>query len=209
MSLAMLLLTVLAVLIFFGVLERVLDRMYLTDRAALILVALMFAGTLLPNVTLGRVAINFGGAVIPLGVCTYLLIRADTWRERVRAMAGAALTAVAVYVLSTLLPDEPEEMWMEPNLLYGLAGGVVAWILGRSRRGAFVCGVAGVLLADVATAMVNWQRGIAQQLVLGGAGLADATVLAGVEAVLLTELVGEIMERVKRKKSPTGQEGQP
>ena len=98
---------------------------------------------------------------------------------------------------------------MEPNLLYGLAGGVVAWILGRSRRGAFVCGVAGVLLADVATAMVNWQRGIAQQLVLGGAGLADATVLAGVEAVLLTELVGEIMERVKRKKSPTGQEGQP
>ena len=209
MSLAMLLLTVLAVLIFFGVLERVLDRMYLTDRAALILVALMFAGTLLPNVTLGRVAINLGGAVIPLGVCTYLLIRADTWRERVRAMAGAALTAVAVYVLSTLLPDEPEEMWMEPNLLYGLAGGVVAWILGRSRRGAFVCGVVGVLLADVATAMVNWQRGIAQQLVLGGAGLADATVLAGVEAVLLTELVGEIMERVKRKKSPTGQEGQP
>ena len=209
MSLAMLLLTVLAVLIFFGVLERVLDRMYLTDRAALILVALMFAGTLLPNVTLGRVAINLGGTVIPLGVCTYLLIRADTWRERVRAMAGAALTAVAVYVLSTLLPDEPEEMWMEPNLLYGLAGGVVAWILGRSRRGAFVCGVVGVLLADVATAMVNWQRGIAQQLVLGGAGLADATVLAGVEAVLLTELVGEIMERVKRKKSPTGQEGQP
>ncbi len=198
MSLAMLLLTVIAVLIFFGVLERVLDRMRLTDRAALILIALMFIGTLIPNVTLGRVSISIGGAVIPLGVCVYLLIRAESVKEVARSLIGAVLTGAAVYGLSMLLPDEPEEMFMDPNLLYGLAGGVIAYILGRSRRGAFICGVVGVILADVVTALVNWNRGIDQQLVLGGAGIADTVVISGVIAVLLAELVGEIIERISR-----------
>lgn len=198
MSIATLLLTAVAVLIFFGVLQRVLDRMYLTDRAALLLVAAMFAGTLLPNLSVGRVQINLGGAVIPLGVCVWLLIRADTAKERLRACLGAVLTGGAVYALSRLLPNEPEQMLVDPMLLYGLAGGVVACLLGRSRRGAFICGAVGVMLADVANAVINWSQGVDQTLVLGGAGLADGVVISAVLAVLLTELVGEIMERISR-----------
>lgn len=198
MSIATLLLTAVAVLIFFGVLQRVLDRMYLTDRAALLLVAAMFVGTLLPNLSVGRVQINLGGAVIPLGVCVWLLIRADTAKERLRACLGAVLTGGAVYALSRLLPNEPEQMLVDPMLLYGLAGGVVACLLGRSRRGAFICGAVGVMLADVANAVINWSQGVDQTLVLGGAGLADGVVISAVLAVLLTELVGEIMERISR-----------
>lgn len=206
MSIATMLLTVIAVLIFFGVLQRVLDRMYLTDRAALLLVAAMFIGTLLPNLTIGRVSINLGGAVIPLGVCVFLLIKADSSWERVRPLIGALLTAAAVWGLSWFLPDEPEKMWMDPTLLYGLSAGIIACALGRSRRGAFICGVLGVMLADVVTALINWGRGIDQQLVLGGAGLADVVVISGVLAVALTELVSEIMERFSRARHAHGKE---
>ncbi len=198
MSIATLLLTAVAVLIFFGVLQRVLDRMYLTDRAALLLVAAMFIGTLLPNLSVGRVQINLGGAVIPLGVCLWLLIRADTAKERLRACLGAVITGGAVFALSRLLPNEPEQMLVDPMLLYGLAGGVIACLLGRSRRGAFICGAVGVMLADVANAVINWTQGVDQTLVLGGAGLADGVVISAVLAVLLTELVGEMMERISR-----------
>lgn len=206
MSVGMIILTVVAVLIFFGVLQRVLDRMYLTDRAALCLIAAMFIGTLLPNLTLGRVSVSIGGAVIPLGVCVYLLIRAGSTKEVIRALVGAVLTGAAVYGLSILLPDEPEEMFMDPNLLYGLAGGLIAWLLGRSRRGAFICGAMGVILADIVTALVNWSRGIDQQLVLGGAGIADTVVISGILAVLLAELVGEIVERFTRSHKKVGEE---
>lgn len=198
MSIATLLLTVVAILIFFGVLERVLDRMYLTDKAALVLVLAMFVGTLLPHISIGMVSVNVGGAVIPLGVCIWLLMKADTGKERLRAIGGALVTAALVLACSYLLPDEPEKLPVEPMLLYGVAGGLAAFVLGRSRRGAFICGVLGVLLADVVTALLNWSQGIDQQLVLGGAGLADAVVISGVAAVLLTELLGEAMERIKR-----------
>lgn len=200
MSLAMLMLTVVAVLIYFGVLERVLDRMRLRDRTALMLVIAMFIGTLLPNVTMGRVSVNIGGAVIPLGVCVYMLASSGSARAALRSLAGTVLTAAAVWMLGTLLPDEPEAMLMDPNLLYGLAGGVIACLLGRSRRGAFICGVAGVLLADVVNAVLVWRQGTDQQLILGGAGIADASVLSGVIAVLLAELTGEIRERLSRRK---------
>lgn len=198
MSLGMMVLTVVAVLIFFGVLQRVLDRLHLTDRMALLLVSAMFVGTLLPNVELGMVSLSIGGAVIPLGICVYLFIKADTAKERIRSILGALLTGAAVFGLSAILPDEPETMFMDPNLTYGLAGGIIAWLLGRSRRGAFICGVVGVILADVVTGCINWYHGVDQKLVLGGAGIADAVVVSGVLAVLLTELIGEIVERIKR-----------
>ena len=202
MSVGMILLTVTAILVFFGVAQRVLDKLYLTDRAALLLIALMFFGTLLPSVTLGRVVVSIGGAVIPLGICLYLLIRADTGREKARALLGAVITAGVVYLIGVLMPEEPEAIIVDPMFLYGIAGGVVAYALGRSRRAAFICGVLGVLLADTAVAVLNWQKGIEQPLVLGGAGVFDAAVIAGLLGVVLAELVGEVLERISRGSEP-------
>lgn len=198
MSVGMVLLTVTAILVFFGVAQRVLDKLYLTDRAALLLIALMFFGTLLPSVTIGRVVISLGGAVIPLGICLYLLIRAGTGKERTRAILGSLITAGIVYAISVLMPEEPENIIVDPMFLYGAAGGVVAYVLGRSRRAAFICGVLGVLLADTAVALINWRNGIDQPLVLGGAGVFDAAVIAGLLGVVLAELIGEVMERMAR-----------
>ena len=198
MSIGMVLVTVTAILVFFGVAQRVLDKLYLSDRAALVLIALMFFGTLLPSIRLGNVQISLGGAVIPLGVCIYLLIRAGTAKERIRAVVGALITGGIIYALSALMPDEPEAIIVDPIYLYGLTGGLVAYILGRSRRGAFICGVLGVMLADTAVAVVNWTKGIDQTLLLGGAGVFDAIVISGILGVLLCELIGEMLERITR-----------
>ena len=198
MSIGMILLTATAILVFFGVTQRVLDKLRLTDRAALVLIALMFFGTLIPNVVIGSVAISIGGAVIPAGICIYLLIRAGTSKERVRAILGSVVSAGVIYALSALMPDEPEAIVIDPLYLYGLVGGLVAYLLGRSRRGAFICGVFGVLLADIAVSVVNRLNGIDQQLVLGGAGVFDAVVISGLLGVILSELIGELIERFVR-----------
>lgn len=199
MSIGMVLLTMAAILVFFGVAQRVLDRMYLSDRAALLLIALMFFGTLIPNLRLGGVEISIGGAVIPVGICIYLLVRAGTNKERLRALLGAALTGALVYTVSAfLLPDEPEQLPVDPMYLNGIIAGIIAYALGRSRRGAFICGVLGVMLADIATAVVNRANGIVQTLHLGGGGVFDAMMIAGLLAVLLAELVGEVLERIAR-----------
>ena len=96
------------------------------------------------------------------------------------------------------MPEEPEAIIIDPMYLYGLTGGLVAYLLGRSRRGAFICGVLGVMLADTATAIVNWNKGIDQKLLLGGAGIFDAIIISGILGVLLSELLGDLLERMTR-----------
>ena len=66
MSLGLILLIVTAILILFGVAQRVLDKLRLTDRQALLMVALIFFGGLLGDIPLGeRLSVNLGGAVVP------------------------------------------------------------------------------------------------------------------------------------------------
>ncbi len=194
----MILLTVAAILVFFGVAQRVLDKLYLTDRAALLLIAIMFFGTLLPNFVFGSVSVNLGGAIIPAGICIYVLTRANESTEITRSVIGSIITAAVVYALSALMPDEPEALPVDPMYLYGAAGGLTAYLIGRSRRCAFICGVFGVLFADIAVGIVNRLNGIDQQLVLGGAGIFDAVVISGILGVLLAELIGEAIERLSR-----------
>jgi len=199
MSIGMIVLVVLSLLILFGALQRVLDRMALTDRQALIIVAAIFIGGWLPEIPLGRITINIGGALIPLIVCVYLLLHAGTMKERTRALVASVLTAAAITAISFFLPADPAQMPMlDPMILYGVAGGLIAWLLGRSRRSAFIAGVLGVIIADVVAGASLWLRGVDQAVHLGGAGALDAVVIAGVLGVLMCELTGEVMERIRR-----------
>lgn len=199
MSIATMLLTILAILTFCGLLQRVLDRMYLSDRQALALTGAMLLGTFLPDIRIGGVTINLGGCIIPLGICGYLLLKADDAHERFRALIGGVITGAAICLITQLVPAEAEKLLLDPIWISGLAGGVIAWGIGRSRRCAFVCGVTGVVLADTAAYAVSLLQGYASSLSLGGAGIGDAIVISGVTAVLLCELLGEAIERMARR----------
>lgn len=205
MSLGFILLIAAGVLILFGAGQRVLDRLRLTDRQAILFIALILAGGFVPDIWLSeRFAFNIGGALVPLGLCVYLWVKADTFLERARSVAAALLTAVAVIVLGRVLPADPAEMVIDPSLAYGLAGGIIAYGFGRSRRGAFIAGTVGVMLANLGEWVYANALGMNQVLRLGGAGGFDVIVLAGLIAVLLSELVGELVERVKRgRQKPT------
>ena len=201
MSIGMILLVVLSLLILFGALQRVLDRMALTDRQAIGCTAAIFIGGWLPDLSFGAVTLNIGGAVVPLIVCVYLLLNADTAKEKIRAAVAAALTGAAITAISMFFPADPTQMPFDPMILYGVSGGLIAWLLGRSRRSAFIAGVLGIILADLFAGVSVWIRGVNQPVHLGSAGALDAVVLSGVAAVLMCELYGELMERIKTGKA--------
>ena len=199
MTLGFILLIATGLLILFGAGQRVLDRLRLTDRQAILFIVLIIAGGFLPDIAVTeRFAFNIGGALIPLGLCVYLWAKAGSAVERARCIAASLVTAVAVFLLGRYLPADPTELPIDPGWAYGIAAGVIAYLFGRSRRGAFFAGTLGVMLANVASWIDVNARGAAQRLVLGGAGGFDVIVIAGLLAVLVSELVGEVAERVRR-----------
>ena len=199
------LLIVTGLLVLFGVGQRVLDRLRLTDRAAIAIIVSIIVGGFLPEIPVtDRLSFNVGGGLIPLLLCAYLWFRADTALERARCLVAAVITGIAVYLLGRYLPEEPERMAIEPAYAYGIAAGLIAWALGRSRRGAFIAGTLGVMLSNVASWLYARSMGADQRLALGGAGGYDVIVIGGLLAVLMSELAGELAERVKRgRNKPT------
>ena len=213
MSIGLFLLIAVAVLILFGVTQRVLDKLRLSDRGALLFAALIFLGGLIPDIRVTPLlSVNIGGALVPLALCAYLLVKADTPWEKIRALLASIISGGLVFLMGRFLPSEPDAMWIDPNYLYGIGAGLCAFVFGGSRRGAFVAGVLGVLLADTLQAVLNWNQGIMQPLALGGAGALDAVIIAGLVAVLLAELVGELLERfvrgTHREESRTFEDGE-
>lgn len=207
MSIGMILLIIFSILILMGAMQRVLDRMALTDKQALLFVAAIFIGGWLPDLDFGLIQLNIGGAIVPIIVCVYLLLHAGTVKERIRAIVSSFLTAAAITVISMILPSDPLQMpIIDPMIFYGIAAGLIAWLLGRSRRSAFIAGVLGVIFNDIITGMSLWMRGIQQVIYLGGAGALDAIVLAGIIGVLGCELAGEITERIQTGKADSPNE---
>ena len=90
MSIGLILLIVVTLLVLFGVAQRVLDRLRLTDRQALLFVGLLFVGGLLPDIPVTpMLSVNIGGALVPLGLCIYLLAKAGSRQEVVRALIAS------------------------------------------------------------------------------------------------------------------------
>ncbi len=191
-------LTIVAVLIFFGLAQRVLDRMRLTDKAAFLFIGAMFFGAFLPDIPLGgNLAINIGGGLVPLILVGYLFIKAGTAKEKIRAVIASLVAGAAVYGVERFMPEEPGQMFIDPLYMYAIVAGVVGYLAGRSRRSAFIAGIMGVILTDVFYAISLAIGGGIGGTTIGGAGVFDAVVIAGILAVALAELVGETRERIQ------------
>lgn len=206
-------LSLIVLLVFLGVAQRVLDRMKLTDAQALIILGLFIAGSFLPAIPLTPIAsIDVGGAIVPLGVAAYLITTAGTPKERWRGVLAAVITGVALIVMERVLPPEPGlrplPIDIDPVWAPGVVAAIVAYIAGRSRRSAFIAGITGVIIADLYTAVLNTMAGRAgSRVMIGGAGVLDAVVIAGVLAVAICEIVGETFEYIRGGPSSNRPEG--
>lgn len=200
LPIGMIVLLVVGVLVFFGVAQRILDRMRLTDKQALAFIAAIIVGSFI-NIpitsTPAALSINVGGAILPAALAIWLTFTADETSEKIRAIAASILVMAAVLAGSLYLPYEPENMFMDPKLIYGIAAGLIAYLAGRSRRSAFIGGTLGIVLSDIAHYFTITRAGIPGATSIGGAGAFDVVIIAGIVAVMVAELVGETREKIQ------------
>lgn len=200
MSGGMILLSVVTVLLLMGLGHRVLDRLRLSDKSAIaILIAIVLSTIFIPDIEItDMISVNVGGFIIPMGLAIYLFIKAETGKERARALIGAIVAGIAIYLVQRyVLPDDPEAMVIDPNYVYPIIGAIIAYLLGRSRRSAFIAGVVGIVISDLIQLILNYINNIPAPTRFGGAGGVDTTVITGVLAVLIAEIVGETRERLQ------------
>jgi len=127
------------------------------------------------------IALNIGGAAIPVLVSLYLLIRYDLWVKGALAVAGVALF---VHGLATPVPGLGIVV---PVFVPTVATAIIAVLLERERAAplAYVAGSLGTLIGADLLNLGNIGRLGAPIASIGGAGTFDGIFLTGIAAVLL------------------------
>jgi uncharacterized membrane protein len=127
------------------------------------------------------VAINVGGALVPLLLSLYLFLRLNL---RGRMLLGTAIVAVIVHALATIVPGVGIAV---PMLLPPIAAAVVSLAL-APRQAPPLAYVSGAMGALIGADLLNLPR-IAQigapVVSIGGAGTFDGVFLTGIIAGLL------------------------
>ncbi len=186
-------------LIYFGLAQNVLDRLKMNDKAALVFVGLLIVGSFIDLVVYRNgidVIINIGGAIIPLILVVYIISRAKNTQERTRAGLSVIGTTAVLYLIIKMFQFEEGHTVIDIMYVFPIVAAVIAYILGRSRRSAFIGGITSVLLLDIIYLIELIVRGMPGRVHIGGAGMFDIIIFSGIAALIIAELVGEVRERM-------------
>ena len=130
------------------------------------------------------IAVNVGGALIPIAMSLYLLVRHRLW------VRGAIATAVVAAICHWLSQPVRGLGIAEPVFVPALTCGIVALVLARDRAAplAYISGSLGTLIgADLLN--LGAVRGLdAPVASIGGAGTFDGIFLIGIVSVLIASI---------------------
>ncbi|MBQ8451357.1 MAG: hypothetical protein IJ538_01060 [Clostridia bacterium] len=201
MSVSLWIVTILILLVMFGAGQRILDSLRLSDSAALIILIFICIGIIIPPIWIGEYfCFSIGGFLIPLGLSIYMLISCGLSRDLLRAFLGTILVAGLIYALEWILPSEPEKVIIDNMYIYGVVAGIVAYVLGRSRRNAFISCLFGLTLASLVQWIINFANHTPSILGLGVGGAFGAYIVSIVISVAVSEFLGRCFESAKKDK---------
>ena len=136
-----------------------------------------------PRVATQTIAINLGGALIPVGFALYLMPRAPLWPTLIS-------TLVVILIARLLARPVPGSGIVMPGFVTPLVSAGLALLLARSHPApvAYISGTLGTLIgADV----LNWpsfKKLGSHMISIGGAGVFDGVFLAGILAVVISSI---------------------
>lgn len=200
MSASFIMLSIIILLIMFGVGQRILDSLRLSDKEALIILIAIALGLVIPPIWIGKYfCFSIGGFLIPLCVSIYLLVSCGLSRDLIRVIFGTIIVAGIIYALEWVLPADPEDVLIDNMYVYGILAGIVAYILGRSRRNAFVSCLFGITLAELIQWIVNFATNTPSILGLGVGGAFGTYIVSIIIAVAVSEFLGRCFESASLK----------
>jgi uncharacterized membrane protein len=126
-------------------------------------------------------AVNLGGAIIPVALAIYLLI------SRAPLIPTAIATAIMIVITKFLARPVPNVGIAMPALIPPICSVILAWILYSSNPApvAYISGVLGTLIGADLLNLKRIEKMSCGVMSIGGAGVFDGIYLVGIIAVLL------------------------
>ena len=196
MIIGLVLLGLVAVLLFFGIAERVFKSFGVAVWLAFVMIGVLIGTAFIPTFTVGAVELNVAGFFAPILFAVVFFVLAVRLREAGRAAVVTAVTA-ALYISVWMLiaPITSDTVCV---IIIGFLCGAVDYLVGKTKIAA-LCGIfAGMPIGDVISSAVGMYV-YNTPLTIGTPSTFDAIILAAVTAVVIFESVSAIKRTMNHR----------
>ena len=186
------LLGLIAVMMFFGLLNNVVRSMKLEPWVALVFVIAYVVGGVIPLIYFGpSFAIGIGGFIVPLVLSAVLTVFGGFGMPFLRTATAMLATAAITVAVTVWIPLT--SMWMSvlASCVIGVLGGAISYAICQSRITSAAGAVGGVVIGNVIGQFVVFFTGMTTVFTLGGSMIFDASVITLVFSVILATVAYE------------------
>lgn len=189
MIIGLVLLGLVAVLLFFGVAERVFKSFGVAYWLAFVMVGVLIGSAFIPSFTIGTVTFNVAGFIAPLVFAAVFFFLATRSHEARRALMTT--TVVMALFIAIWLLIEPIANAAVTVIIIGFLCGAVSFLVGKTKLVALSAVFLGMPLGEIISSAVNlYVYGTPMRF--GTAATFDAVILAAVFSVVLFEAIAAI-----------------
>ena len=196
MIIGLVLLGLVAVLLFFGIAERVFKSFGVAVWLAFVMIGVLIGCAFIPTFTVGAVEFNVAGFFAPLLFSAVFFALAFRLREVGRGIVATAVTAalfISVWML--IAPITSDTVCV---IIIGFLCGAVDYLVGKTKIAA-LCGIfLGMPIGDVISSAVGMYV-YGTPLRFGAPSTFDAIILAAVTAVVIFESVSAIKRTMNHR----------
>ncbi|UCH72457.1 MAG: DUF1614 domain-containing protein [Thermoplasmatales archaeon] len=141
------------------------------------------------------VGLNMGGAVIPILLSVYLIIKNKLSLKKI--CVGILIVTIVAFFVTRPVPNEgivsSFPYWLLPAIFASFSSIILLWKdFFKAAPFAYICGTIGVLIgADFLhmPGLLNYQLEIAKSAIIGGAVVFDMIFITGILAVVLDGII--------------------
>lgn len=189
MTIGLVLSVVVAILAFFGLADSFFKRVPIAPWLGFVVSLLLIAGALIPNITIGSFSMNIGGFIVP--VIGSVIFSVIAWRrgDFLKVIfAELVFSAIMVATRSLILPENGG-MILATSLIVGFLGGIMAYVITRSRSGVLASVMMGIVLGDLIVNLIYVFGFGGYAFSMGTRGVFDALVIGCVFGCVMLEAV--------------------
>lgn len=196
MIIGLVLLGLVAVLLFFGIAERVFKSFGVACWLAFVIVGVLIGCAFIPTLTIGNVSFNVAGFFAPVLFATVFLLLALRMRELNRALVSASV--IAALFISVWLLISPITSDTITVIIIGFLCGAVSYLVGKTKLSALFGIFFGMPIGEVISSAVSMYV-YGTGMCFGTAATFDAIILAAVIAVVLFESIAAIKRTINMR----------
>lgn len=194
---------IIAVLIFFGALEKYFDVLGITSWLSFIIILAFVLCAILPDLSVGAVVINVSGLIVPLVTIVIFMVAYKQMFSRLHVYTAMAFAGIIIAGLKVVMLVYAVDMVTIFSIAIAVIASLISVLLASERIGAVIACMGGIIIGDVISGSIMYFTGANSLLAFGTYGIFDAISMSILFSLVLFEI---IMSLKNIRLSKTGKE---